>query len=299
MVIAITGAGSMLGIATIKACYENNINVLAFVRKNSSNISRLQTFTNVTIIECDLESMSSFVVSDLKADVFIHFAWAFTDKLGRSDNAKQYKNIEYAIDAVKLATKLGCERFIGVGSQAEYGTPNVTLTETTPCNPVVSYGVAKYAAGKFCKIECEKYNMHFNWVRILSIYGVYDHDRTMLSILIKNAKQNNPIDLTDCEQTWDYLFEDDAGRAFLAISKNGKNGRFYNLGSGVGRKLKDFVNDTTKLISSEYKPNFGARAYSKTQPYFLQADITDLKNDTGWAPEIDFKDGIIKILRGG
>lgn len=41
MTIAITGATSMLGVATIKNCISNNISVLTFVRKGSSKIERL------------------------------------------------------------------------------------------------------------------------------------------------------------------------------------------------------------------------------------------------------------------
>lgn len=41
MTIAITGATSMLGVATIKNCISKNILVLAFVRKGSSKIKRL------------------------------------------------------------------------------------------------------------------------------------------------------------------------------------------------------------------------------------------------------------------
>lgn len=297
MTIAITGATSMLGVATIKNCISNNISVLAFVRKGSSKIERLPSSPLVKIVECDLAQMKDFDVDKLSADVFIHFGWAFTDKTGRNDVSKQLENVQYTIDAAHLAKKLGCRKFVGAGSQAEYGTPNTILNEDTPVNPVVPYGVAKFAAGKFSKIECEKIGLEYNWVRILSVYGTNDLPGTLISQLIYNAKNNIPMGLSGCEQTWDYLFEDDAGRAFVAISKNGVKGRVYNLGSGQGRKLKDFVQEIIDIVNPEYKPNFGIKPYNKTQPFFLCCTISDLINDIGWKSKVSFREGILKIVK--
>lgn len=304
MIIAITGATSMLGVATIKECINQNIKVLAFCRPNSKNISRLPKNELIKIVECYLDSMRFFVVDDLTADVFIHFGWTFTDKEGRNDPIKQIKNVQYTLDAVYLAQRLGCRKFIGAGSQAEYGTPNTILKEDTPVNPVVPYGVAKYAAGRFAKIECEKVGMEYNWVRILSVYGTNDLPGTLISQLIYNVKNNIPMGLSGCEQTWDYLFEDDAGRAFVAIAEKGVDRRVYNLGSGVGRKLKDFVQDVIDVVNPDYVPDYGKFDYSVTQPFLLQADVSNLVNDTTWSGNMKFRDGITRIidssnLRGG
>lgn len=296
MIYAITGATSMLGVATIKNCISKNISVLAFVRKGSSKIERLPSSPLVKIVECDLAQMKDFDGDKLSADVFIHFGWAFTDKTGRNDVSKQLENVQYTIDAVYLAKKLGCRKFVGAGSQAEYGTPNTILKEDTPVNPVVPYGVAKYAAGRFAKIECEKVGMEYNWVRILSVYGTNDLPGTLISQLIYNAKNNIPMGLSGCEQTWDYLFEDDAGRAFVAIAEKGVDGKVYNLGSGVGRKLKDFVQDVIDVVNPDYVPDYGKYAYSVTQPFMLQADVSNLVDDVNWSAKIQFMDGIARIL---
>lgn len=297
MIIAITGATSMLGVATIKNCISNNISVLTFVRKGSSKIERLPSSSLIKIVECDLEQMKDFDVDKLSADVFIHFGWAFTDKTGRNDVSKQLENVQYTIDAVHLAKKLGCRKFVGAGSQAEYGTPNVILKADTPVNPLIPYGIAKYAANRFAKIECEKIGLEYNWVRILSVYGTNDLPGTLISQLIYNAKKNIPMGLTGCEQTWDYLFEDDAGRAFVAIAEKGVDGKVYNLGSGVGRKLKDYVQDVIDVVNPDYVPDYGKYPYSKTQPMCLVTDVSDLKNDIDWEADITFTEGLKRILK--
>ena len=308
MTLAITGATSMLGVATIKNCISKNISVLAFVRKGSSKIEWLPSSLLVKIVECDLAQMKDFDVDKLSADVFIHFGWAFTDKTGRNDVSKQLVNVQYTIDAVHLAKRLGCHKFVGAGSQAEYGTPNVILKADTPVNPLVPYGVAKYAAGRLSAMECKKEGLEYNWVRILSVYGPHDNEGTLLNQLVYNAKNNIPMGLSGCEQIWDYLHEDDAGAAFVAVVEKGVNGKIYPLGSGAGRHLKEYVQGVISVVNPDYEPEFGKYPYSSTQPMYLVADESELYFDTGWKPKLNFIEGIEKnmdydvqnsVVRGG
>ena len=296
MIIAITGAISMLGVATIKCCIKNDISVIAFIRQDSKRIDRLPKSELVKVVECALSEMSDFDAENLYADVQIHFSWGFTDKIGRNDVSKQIKNIQYTIDAVHLAKRLGCKKFIGAGSQAEYGTPNVKLTAKTPVDSLIPYGVAKYAAVRFAAMECKKEGLEYNRIRILSIYGEHDNEGTLLNQLIHNAKKNIPMRLSGCEQIWDYLHEDDAEAAFVAVARKGVDGKIYPLGSGVGRPLKEYVHDTISVVNPDYKPEYGKYMYSPIQPMYLVADVCELGVDTGWNCIKCFKDRIVDVF---
>lgn len=297
--IALTGATSMLGVATINECLKKNISVLAFVRHGSANTSRLPKSDLLDTVECDLDKMRDFVpTAQMKnIDVFYHFGWAHTDKSGRNDTAKQAANIQYTLDAVHLAQKLRSKKFIGAGSQAEYGVTDETLSAATPCKPLVAYGVAKYAAGKLSRMECEKVGMEHIWLRILSVYGKNDGANTLISQLVKNAKSNIPMGLSSCGQIWDYLYEEDAGRAFAAVGERGVNGKTYMIGSGIGKPLREYVETLIQIVNPAYEPEYGKFSYSPTQPMHLVADITELTEDTGWMPQVSFAEGVRRIVK--
>lgn len=53
----------------------------------------------------------------------------------RNDLYMQNLNIKYTLDAVELARRLGCNTFIGAGSQAEYGRVDGIISPNTPTNP--------------------------------------------------------------------------------------------------------------------------------------------------------------------
>ena len=78
--IVVTGATSMLGVATIEECLRNDIEVVAVVHRNSKNIYRLPQSPKLQIIEANLDELSNCTPNFNDADVFYHFAWAATNR---------------------------------------------------------------------------------------------------------------------------------------------------------------------------------------------------------------------------
>lgn len=293
--IALTGATSMLGIALIYQCVAANVSVIAIVRPDTKRFDRLPNSELVTVVRCDLDSLEDANVEHLHADVFYHIGWSFTDKVGRNSPVLQEKNIKYTLDAVNLAKRFGCSRFVGTGSQAEYGRVDSIIRPDTPVNPEVAYGIAKYAAGKLSKVECEQQGLEYIWVRVFSVYGKNDNEGTLLHTFIQKAKTNEPLPLTKCEQLWDYLYEDDAGNALFLLGSYGVPGKVYCLGSGQGWPLIDYLQVAKNVINPQYHLMVGALPYAENQVMCLVSDISSLQTDTGWAPEINFEDGITTL----
>ena len=289
------GATSMLAVATIEECLRNGIEVVAIARRNSENFYRLPKSPNLQVIECNLEELASFTPNFNDADVFYHFAWLATTREGRLNVDVQELNIRYTIDAVRLAKRCGCHKFILAGSQAEYGLTNKPLSRTTPINPCMAYGVAKYAAGKMAEILCPALGMSFVWSRVVSTYGINDSPGNLVNYVINCYKNNSQPVLTKCEQIWDYLYVADTGRAFRLLGQCATNG-VYVVGSGKGVPLKSYVETIYRLMKPSVPLVFGGKPYSENQVMHLVADISDLKRDTGFEPRISFEEGISQMI---
>ena len=290
--ILLTGATGMIGSAIVREVINQNYEITCLVRKGSSRIKNIPDSPKVKIVDCNITEYSTIVL-DNKYDVFIHLAWNKTTLGGRDDVDSQLKNIQYTLDAVRLAKRCGCNVFIGAGSQAEYGVQTVPLTPELPVNPESGYGIAKYTAGKLSSLLCKQLGLRFNWMRILSVYGKNDGENTLISYCIRELKNGRSPELTKCEQTWDYLNCDDAARAFLAVAERGVDGKTYPLGSGHGRKLSEYLEDLRSAINPSVLLGFGKKEYYPHQPMYLVADVSELEKDTGWKAEVEFK----KIIR--
>ncbi|MDD7416114.1 MAG: NAD(P)-dependent oxidoreductase [Spirochaetales bacterium] len=294
--ILLTGATGMIGSAIIREAIKQNYEITCLVRKDSSRIKNIPNSPQVKIVDCNITDYSSLVLDD-KYDVLIHLAWDKTSVSGRDDVDCQLKNIQYTLDAVRLAKRCGCSVFIGAGSQAEYGVQSVPLTPTLPVNPESGYGIAKYTAGKLSGLLCKQLGLRFNWMRILSVFGPNDGANTLISYCIRELKDGRTPELTKCEQTWDYLYCDDAARAFLAVAEKGIDGKVYPLGTGHGRQLSEYIEDIRDYINPKIKLGFGKKEYYHHQPMYLVADVSELEKDTGWKVEVEFLTGIKLLLK--
>ena len=293
--IVVTGATGMIGSALVRCAIKKNIVVLCIVRKDSERLSNIPESDLVGIEYCDADGYAKANL-DGSYDVFYHLAWEKTHGLTRDDTAAQNNNIQYTLDAVQLAKRLGCVKFVGAGSQAEYGIVNEPLKPETPVNPESGYGIAKYAAGRLSGLLCSQLGLEFNWIRFLSIFGPLDGEHTLIMYTISELMSGRSPEFTKCEQVWDYLYSGDAAEALLAIGKNGVNGKSYPLGLGIRRRLSDYIESIRDIINPSVELQFGKKEYYPHQSMYLCADISDLTKDTGWTPRISFEEGINAII---
>ena len=301
MRVVITGPTGAIGHALIEQCIKNGDEVLAICRKGSSRIKTLPQDSKVSVLElslCDYEEyIKEAVAPEVQYDVFYHFAWESTTGASRNDTDSQSLNIRYALSAVKLADFFGCKTFIGAGSQAEYGRVEGSLKPDTPTFPENGYGIAKLCAGQLTRILCGQLGIKHIWTRILSVYGPYDGENSMVISSLRKMIRGEEARFTKGEQEWDYLFSADAARAMYLIAQKGIGNKIYVIGSGKTRKLMDYINVMDKTADTAVHPVLGAVPYADKQVMYLCADISELTEDTGFVPETDFEEGIEKTVQ--
>jgi nucleoside-diphosphate-sugar epimerase len=295
--VIITGATSMLGLALLNECINNKTEVIAIIRENSTKRELIPSSPYVTVVQCDLMNLSSCTLPQNDGyDALYHFAWECTDNKSRNYVEAQDNNIGYTLDAVKFANKHDCKKFIGAGSQAEYGRVDGRISSDLRMSPDSAYGVAKYAAGKMSAILSQQLGLEFVWTRIFSTYGINDMSSTMIMYCIDSLLRKQKPILTRCEQVWDYLNCKDAGRAFYLLGGKGKDQAVYNIGSGSASTLLEYVYEIRDVIDRTLELGIGEKEYAPKQVMHLCADISNLVNDTGFAPAISFNEGIRETI---
>lgn len=295
--IIVTGATSMIGTALIKECIKKGIEVYAVVRAFSGKKMRLPQSEKLHMVDGSLEDLETLPQKiPEKCDTFYHIAWGNTGENRNSSTELQSRNIAYTLAAVKAAHALGCRRFIGAGSQAEYGPMDVDkISPDSPVNPTTPYGAAKFASGQLARMLCKELGMECIWPRIFSVYGIYEKETTMVASGLRKMLAGEPTSFTPALQRWDYLFSADAGRAYCLIGEKGKDGAVYCVGSGNAAPLKDYIEIMAELTGAK-ETGIGARPYPAGAVMNLCADISSLIEDTGFVPEYTFREGIRETI---
>lgn len=289
----ITGPTGAIGTALCRLLTERGVEVCAVCRPESPRIAALPVSERLRVVECDAGDLTRLPeLIPAEADVFYHLAWTHTIGAGRNDMPAQIDNIRCTIDAVRAAKALGCQVFLGAGSQAEYGRVEGLLTPETPCFPENGYGMAKLCAGQMSRAECASLGLDHIWIRVLSVYGPGDGEATMISTVIRKLLAGEKPPLTAGEQAWDYLYADDAAKAFYLAAIHGQSGAVYPLGSGQARPLREYIETLRNAIDPSLPLGLGEIPYGPLQVMHLQADISALQADTGFSPAVSFDSGI-------
>ena len=157
------------------------------------------------------KSISLPSLARLHFDAVLHFAWDGVGSLGRSDIATQEKNLRMSKAFFSWAKEHGVKRFFFAGSQAEMGKGS--REEPLPASP---YGEKKLAFSEYGLKNHGK--MEFIDLRIYSIYGKGDHERSLVKTLVRNTLRGMETELGSGNKIWNFMAEEDFGRALAFLT---------------------------------------------------------------------------------
>ena len=295
----VTGATSFLGEAIVEQLLSEcgGGAITAILRAERANSHNLPTGVNVVYANMDeYESLSSKISTP--HDVFINLAWAGTTHGGRGLETVQKENVQYTLDAIREAAKIGCKVFVESGSQAEYGTVTTKITEDTYCHPHTEYGKAKLNTYKEGRELAESLGMRYVHLRIFSLFGEHDHERSMIMQAIRKMISDEELNLSNCTQMWNYLYASDAAKMIVRLCEQylkdvQLKSDVYNIASNDTRVLKEFVERIKFLTKSNSQINYGA--YQTPVLVSLNPDIEKIQQivNVSFTP---FDDVVQKII---
>ncbi|MDO5702035.1 MAG: NAD(P)-dependent oxidoreductase [Lachnospiraceae bacterium] len=305
----ITGATGVVGTALVRELHRCGTDQLILIRGDSPNAARLLALRDsleqsgmpgggkIEIRSCALDELKSFEYdSDEKWDAFFHLGWSGTKGKERYDPYIHTQNVTYSLDAVALAARMGCTVFVGAGSQAEYGRSDERLTADTLTRPESAYGIAKLCAGAMTREYARTLGIRHIWPRIVSVFGPCDGEKTLITSLINELREGRRPKVTAGEQLWDFLSSADAARALISLAERGQDGKVYIIASGRERVLRSYIEELRDEAAPGAEIGFGEVPYGDRQVMHLAADISETTKDTGWKPELSFREGIRLML---
>ena len=296
--IVITGATGFIGVHLLQQLYTDDCEIYAVVRTGSPNRARLTAFPKVKTVCCDMEALPQLRnLLPEHIDVFYHLAWEGTRRPQRDDEALQRKNYLEAIQAYEIAREKGCRKFIGAGSQAEYGKTVGLVSESYPARPHTMYGKYKLQAGLDLLQKGKQDGVTVIWPRIFSAYGRYDNPQTMIMTALEKFQHNEPMKLTECTQNWNYLYVKDVGRMLALLGLRDCEPGVYNFASCDNRPLREYVLELKKLLHSESVPEFGAVPYGSEGVVSFQPDISRFRRAFPFFRFTVFASGIREMVQ--
>jgi nucleoside-diphosphate-sugar epimerase len=288
--ILVTGAGGFVGAEVVREALANGHNVVALVR--SRNAARL-TGLNIDIRIADLSDTPavSAILEETRPDVVIHSAWEGVGGPNRAGDV-QLDNIKTSVALADAAIAAGVAKFVGVGSQAEYGRFDRRIFETDLPNPSILYGAAKLAALHLIRQRLDAAGKDFAWLRIFSTYGPGDNPNWLIPSALAHLQAGQAPQLTAGTQTWDYLHVNDVARGIIAAAVTPAVTGTFNLSSGISTPVRAIIEYLRDQVAPAIELKFGEIPFGPAQIMRLEGDNSRLKDATGWAPQIGIFEGL-------
>jgi len=139
--VLITGITGFLGSEIAKKFYTEGFEVIGLKRKNSA-ITRCLDFHEKIIWIDILEDWEQKIIK-MNPQIIIHSAWEGVGAEERDNWNLQSNNLFFTLKLLSIAREAKVKKFIGFGSQAEYGNFSGIVNENYPVNPNSAYGLNK------------------------------------------------------------------------------------------------------------------------------------------------------------
>ena len=290
--ILVTGANGFVGRSVLALLSRQpHISLAALVRRPPP------TSTSTHYITGDYTKPETYsdALAKFSPHILIHLAW---QGIGSDywNHRCQQTNRDATLQLFEAARLAGAIRFIGLGSQAEYGVCSGPAHEKTPTDPCTLYGRVKLQTCQDVLQWGLRMHVATIWVRLFSCYGPYDHEFSLIPYLVKTLLHGQSPQLTKGTQMWDYLYVQDVARALYILAEHPKADGIYNLGSGKAMPLRDIICKVRDNIDPSLPLMFGTLPFRPNQAMHLEAVVGRLSG-LDWWPKVDLERGLETTVR--
>lgn len=279
--VLITGITGFLGSHIAENLIANNIQVIG-LKRESSDIWRCQEFTSKIIwVDIDNEGLFNEELKKYSFDTIIHAAWIGVESDDRNNWVQQSKNIQFLVELLEVAKAVGVDKFIFLGSQAEYGNIDGKISEEHKTEALNAYGSIKLACLEIVKSYCNTNDINWIWLRLFSLFGEKENENWLIPSLIKSMLKDKQMNFTYGEQKYAYLYVKDYAFIMNKIVMMPIESGIYNISSNETRTIKSLVEDIKNYINPEFILNFGALNYRDNQSMHMEGDTMKLSSQIG------------------
>jgi dolichol-phosphate mannosyltransferase len=204
-------------------------------------------------------------------------------------------NVVFKQELVEELLTRGAHCYVHAGSSSEYGARSAAPDEGVVTAPNSHYAVTKNAAAGLVYFCGHHRGLRCANLRLYSVYGPLEDRSRLIPTLIAHAAEHRLPPFVDPETSRDFLYVDDAVRAFLCAAvllRPGHYGESFNVGSGrktTIRELAHLAKQEFDVASEAEFSTMPARSWDLADWYANPARAAEV---IGWRPEVALDEGL-------
>ncbi|UIO98978.1 NAD-dependent epimerase/dehydratase family protein [Halobaculum sp. CBA1158] len=211
-------------------------------------------------------------------------------------------NVEGFVNVVEQARADGCDTIVYASTSSAYGSRTEPSPEDMDLEASTGYDASMLGRERYAEYYNDFYDdLTCAGARFFSVYQGYggneghkgEYANTVSQFADAVATGESPVLWGDGSQTRDFTHVDDIVRGLEAIADHELAG-VYNLGTGDPYSFNETIELINDALGTDVEPVY--------EPIPLEnyvhdtcADITRIREATGWEPEIDFEEGVERV----
>lgn len=289
-----TGCSGFLGHHCMEAMVRGGFRVHAVSRSRHH-----ASADGITWHDLDLQvpGAAESLIATLRPSHLLHLAWVTTPDRYRYAT-ENLDWLESSLALVKAFGEHGGQRFVGVGSSAEYDVESGPCREdTTPIRPASLYGQCKAAVWMIVQAFAQRYGFSAAWARVFLPYGPGDEPRRLIPSLLAALSAGKPINVTDGRQERDFVYAPDVADLLVRLLAASDANGAYNVGTGRGVAVRQVIQWVADHLDARELVHFGTQARRDDEPATLVADMAKVERTLGWHAATSIESGLERLLR--
>ena len=250
MKILVTGANGYIGRHVVKALLDRGASVVA-CDIHTNDVDERAERKELNLFELPAGNIFQQLGSP---DVCLHMAW----RNGFVHNADT--QIGDLSAHYKFLTRLindGLQQLAVMGTMHEIGYWEGAIDETTPCNPLSMYGIAKDALRRSMMLYCKNNNCILQWLRCYYILGDDKKNNSIFCKLLKADEEGKKtFPFTSGKNQYDFIEVDELAKMLSSAVLQKEVTGIINCCTGkpmsLGNRVEQFINDNNLDITLDY-----------------------------------------------
>jgi UDP-glucose 4-epimerase len=260
---------------------------IVFVRGDIRNLDRVKEWVDGADYVFSLAAQVSYVDSN------------HDPLLDLDINCRGHLNLLLALSQINRRAKV-----VFTSSRFVYGSIDYNpVDESHPFNCLSVYGIHKLGGEKYYRFYHDAHGLDTVSLRITNPFGPRQqmkHSKYgIVNWFIRLALEGKPLTVFgEGLQKRDYIYVEDVAEGIMSAALTPETaGQVYNLGTGVGTPFIDMVRLVAQALPGteiQHLPWPQERYFVETGDFV--ADISRLREATGWAPPTSLREGIEKTV---
>lgn len=305
----VIGAGGFVGGYLISELYGRGIEVCAtkLPHEKINNYGGISAVFDTADLDILDESAVTELISAEKPDYIFHLAAQSSVALSWKKPALTVDiNIKGCINLLEAVRSTGLSpKILFIGSSEEYGfaaNRPEPVDESVRPEPANIYAISKLTQNMIGELYCKAYGMNIISVRAFNHIGAGQLPQFVVADFCKQAaeismgKREPVIRVGNLDAKRDFTDVRDIVRAYALLAEKGRSGETYNVGSGQAISIRSVLDRIIELSGADIKIEIDKERFRPVDVPFIEADVSKLKNDTGWERSIALESSLKDIL---